>query len=237
MESSQWLKETEKSWDSFSDVWSSGAKNMWETGSRKNIIPFIKDYLPPGGSICDLGCGEGYGTWKLSQEGFHTVGVDISNEMIQKAQKRDSGTGSLTFIQADISSLPFGDHQFDGVLAINSFEWTSRPLDALNEAKRILKPGGYAAAGILGPTAGPRKTHSFKRLYGEKVIMNDMLPWEFERLALETGWSLTASMGVSKKEADLKKLPYPSELKQALSFMWVFMLKKEEQYVNKEESS
>ncbi|MFS8630883.1 MAG: class I SAM-dependent methyltransferase, partial [Bacillales bacterium] len=105
-------------------------------------------------------------------------------------------------------------------------EWTENPLRALAEMKRILKDGGKACVGMLGPTAGPRK-QSFPRLYGKRVICNTMMPWEFERLALENGWEKVDELTVFKKDA--LKLPterLSGELRQALSFMHVFMLEK-----------
>ena len=51
---------------------------------------------------------------------------------------------------------------------------------------------------MLGPTAGPRK-QSFPRLYGKLVICNTMMPWEFERLALENGWEKVDELTVFKK--------------------------------------
>ncbi|MBM7692564.1 ubiquinone/menaquinone biosynthesis C-methylase UbiE [Peribacillus deserti] len=227
MDSADWLKQLETSWDSFSDSWSRNAESMWEKGSRKEIIPFIKQHIHEPGKVCDLGCGEGYGSWKLSQEGFHVTGVDISKEMIDKANQRAESLRNLHFVQADIGRLPFEDAEFDGVMAINSFEWTQSPLEVLNESSRILKPGGYAIIGILGPTAAPRQAHSYRRLYGEAIIMNSMLPWEFEKLACENGWIKREEIGVEKKGAKLDKMGFLStELKQALSFMWIFLLEK-----------
>jgi hypothetical protein len=58
--------------------------------------------------------------------------------------------------------------------------------------------------------------------------MNSMLPWEFEQMATENGWVLADDIGVSKKGADLDRLSsMPKELQQSVSFMWLFMLRKE----------
>nr|WP_268741874.1 methyltransferase domain-containing protein [Bacillus sp. m3-13] len=114
----------------------------------------------------------------------------------------------------------------DAVMAINSIEWVEQPLQVLNEFQKVLKPGGKLFLGLLGPTAGPR-AHSYQRLYGKEAICNTMMPWEFERLALENGWELMDGMPVYKEEA--KKLDttnLPRFLKQALTFMWVFEFQK-----------
>ena len=38
--------------------------------------------------VLDVGCGDGYGTYKLSRAGYKAVGVDLSEVMIQKGKER-----------------------------------------------------------------------------------------------------------------------------------------------------
>ncbi|MBA4536181.1 class I SAM-dependent methyltransferase [Bacillus aquiflavi] len=219
-----WLEETAKQWDKQVDSWSSRSKNMWDKGSRKDIIPFIEKYLKSGAKFCDFGCGDGYGAWKLAKAGYHITGIDVSREMIERAKERVQGT-SIHFETGNISALRFSDDEFDGVMAINSLEWTESPLTVLNEMKRIVKPGKFAIIGILGPTAGPR-LNSFQRLYGNKIVCNTMMPWEFEKLAEENGWEKIDEFGVYKQGVESAQVEtLTNELKQALSFMWVFALK------------
>lgn len=221
-----WHKMAEEKWDAFSVNWSSNSREMWEKGSRKDIIPFFTNHVPKGSKVSDLGCGDGYGSLKLLTEGYSVVGLDISSEMIETAKNKLIDT-NIDFVQGDLAKLPFDDEEFDAIMAINSLEWTENPLKTLNEIKRVVKVDGYACFGILGPTAGPRKSHSFMRLYGESVIMNSMLPWEFERMAIENGWELVGERWVEKKEARKQALHHlPKELQQSVSFMWLFMLKK-----------
>ncbi|OIK15463.1 methyltransferase [Bacillus sp. MUM 116] len=206
------------------DSWHSNSRGMWESGSRKEIIPFLKKYLPDGAAICDLGCGDGFASVKLAKMGHPVTGVDLSEQMLEKASLLAKGT-SAQFIKSDISEVPQAANSFDAVMAINSLEWTESPIKVLFEIKRIVKEEGFACIAILGPTAMPR-INSFRRLYGEKVICNTMMPWEFEKLAEENGLKKIAEMGVYKREAE--KLPVeklPLELRQSLSFMWVFMFK------------
>lgn len=221
-----WHVEAGKKWDNRAEYWSENSEHMWEKGSRKTIIPFIANYIPKGSKFADIGCGDGYGSYRLVKEGYNVIGIDISDEMIETAiRKWGQYSDQLSFIKADLTSLPFEDDHFSAVMAINSIEWTEIPFVALNELSRVIEKDGYLCAGILGPTAQPR-INSYKRLYGEKVIMNTMMPWEFEKLATEAGWEIVDSHGVNKREViDDHLQGLPQELKQALSFMWIFMLK------------
>ncbi|GLB57902.1 class I SAM-dependent methyltransferase [Cytobacillus sp. NCCP-133] len=231
MSSFNWSAEAEKLWDKNSEIWNLKSREMWEEGSRKDIISFFEKHVKKGSLVCDLGCGDGYGSYKLALAGYNVAGIDVSEEMIQKAQALNAET-SAEFKKGDISCLPIKDEAIDAVLAINSLEWTESPLEVLKEMNRVVKTGGRACIGILGPTAAPR-INSFRRLYKEKVICNTMMPWEFEKLSEENGWKKIDEIGVYKKASEqLPKGSLTADLKQALSFMWIFMLENKKQEGN-----
>ena len=46
--------------------------------------------------VLDVGCGDGYGTYKLSRAGYKAVGVDLSEVMIQKVRNAEK---NLSFIK------------------------------------------------------------------------------------------------------------------------------------------
>lgn len=220
-----WHEEAEKQWNDRAEMWNSKSQTMWEEGSRKTIIPFLKEHIEQGAHIADLGCGDGYGSYKLFNEGYEVTGLDLSQDMIDRANAH-SNSSKLSFVQGDLTTLPFSDEEFDGVMAINSLEWTEVPFQGLEEMKRIIKPGGKLCIGILGPTAMPR-VNSYRRLFGEEVICNTMMPWELEKMALENGWIHIAGHGVYKRGVtDEHTEELSEELKQALTFMWVFVFQK-----------
>ncbi len=221
----RWHKEAEKQWDGQADFWSKQSQAMWNSGSRSTIIPFFSKHLEDKAHILDAGCGDGYGSYLLSELGFQVVGIDISAEMIEKANNRSQSV-NLSFTQGDLTRLPFENETFSGIMAINSIEWTEQPLQAIYELRRVTKPGGIFCVGLLGPTAGPRQ-HAYQRLYGDTVIQNTMMPWEFEQLVSENGWRVVDGQPVYKDAVNIETTKgLPKELKQALSFMWVFILKK-----------
>ncbi|QSS99077.1 class I SAM-dependent methyltransferase [Pontibacillus sp. ALD_SL1] len=224
-ESFNWHEAATKKWDQNVSFWSEKSRSMWSQGSRAGIIPFIKHYIPEGSQVADIGCGDGYGAYLLSEAGYNVTGVDISPKMIEYA-KRMNGE-RLKFTQGDLADLPFAQDTFEGLMAINSLEWTEDPKRALEELRRVLKPGGRLCIAILGPTAGPRQ-NSYRRLYGEDVICNTMMPWEFEQLAGENGWRTIDGYGVFKEGVEVEEVEdLAKPLKQALTFLWVFVVEKQ----------
>ena len=226
MESKQWHESAQERWDNNASNWHSRSVNMWKDGSRKDIVPFMVKHLPKGSSVADLGCGDGFGSYLLSENGFKVTGMDLSEKMVELAKKQEKD--GLRFKQGDLSDPPFEQGQFDAAMLINSLEWTEDPLHSLLKVSEIVKQDGLVCIGILGPTAHPRE-NSFPRLYGEKVICNTMMPWELEKLAAENGLTKEAETWVYKqgvKEDHVKNLS--GELKQALTFMSLFIFRKKQ---------
>jgi tRNA (uracil-5-)-methyltransferase TRM9 len=98
------------------------------------------------GKLLNLGCG--HGADFLPFAGKYTLyGVDFSSEMIALARKYAAkfNFGAHLAI-ADIVELPFADETFDYAIAVATYHHLKAPqrLGALQELRRVLKPGGYA---------------------------------------------------------------------------------------------
>jgi SAM-dependent methyltransferase len=97
-----------------------------------------------GRRVLDLGCGAGYGTASLAPVAERVVGVDVSDEAIAIAQREFGGSGA-EYQRVDDPSrvqLPFADASFDTVLSFQVIEHLDRPEAYLDEAARLLTPGG-----------------------------------------------------------------------------------------------
>lgn len=224
----QWNEQATQKWNAFASDWHTRSEKMWETGSRRTILPFLTRHVAPlDGAILDAGCGDGYASCKLAKMGYQVDGVDISEEMLRLANERAKNVAfPIRFQAGDISSLPFNDDAYAGILSINVVEFTPSPLAAIRELRRLLAPGGVLVLGILGPTAGPR-AHSYRRLYEEDTIQNTMMPWEAKQLAMENGFTLLEEELVYKDGVtpDIAER-LPIELREAVSFLTLFALKK-----------
>lgn len=98
-------------------------------------------------AILDIGCGTGASLRHLAALGAEgrLVGVDPSERMICHARRLSPDR--LEFAMASAEDLPFPDAAFDGVLAVNSVNHWPDPAAGFAEASRVLRPGGWIAAG------------------------------------------------------------------------------------------
>ncbi len=106
--------------------------------------------LEPGARALDVGCNTGPMLIPLRQRGYDVVGIDISADDVQQAERylceRNLPAGRLSV--GDGTRLPFRDQSFDLVLLIDILEHTDRPERIVSEARRLLVPGGIVIATV-----------------------------------------------------------------------------------------
>jgi len=101
------------------------------------------------GRLLDAGCGTGYGSRLLAGRWPQAavVAADFSTAMLAAA--RHQVPADRTFALADIEALPFAGAAFDGWWSSLTVQWCD-PGRVLQEAARVLRPGGWLALSTLG---------------------------------------------------------------------------------------
>jgi SAM-dependent methyltransferase len=82
-------------------------------------LPELIERHCTGRSALDFGCGTGRSTRFLKNLGFHVIGVDIAERMLQHARERDPGGDYRLIASGDVSTLDSG---FDLVLCAFTFD-------------------------------------------------------------------------------------------------------------------
>jgi phosphatidylethanolamine/phosphatidyl-N-methylethanolamine N-methyltransferase len=104
------------------------------TGAAKKVGPHI----------LEIGVGTGL-SFTDYNERYDVTGVDISEQMIARAQARHA-TGRYPWVSAlhvmDAEQLSFADRAFDAVVAQFVITLVSNPERVLDECYRVLAPGG-----------------------------------------------------------------------------------------------
>ena len=101
---------------------------------------------PAGSVVLEAGCGVGAQTVALAgrSPGAHFVSVDISPVSVAEAKRRTEAAAlaNVDFRQADIFALPFAPESFDHVFVCFVLEHVARPIEALKNLARLLRPAG-----------------------------------------------------------------------------------------------
>ena len=128
-------------YDIMNDVMSVGIHRIWKEA--------MMDWLAPraGQKLLDVAGGTGDVSFKFLKRAGHgnaTV-CDLTEGMLIEGRKRaeaEAMQDSLDWIVGDAMDLPFEDNTFDVYTISFGIRNVTRPQEALNEAYRVLKPGG-----------------------------------------------------------------------------------------------
>ena len=128
-------------YDIMNDVMSMGIHRIWKEAMMDWLAP------RPGQKLLDVAGGTGDVSFKfLGRAGHgHATVLDLTEPMLVEGRKRaeaDSLTGSLDWVVGDAMALPFPDNTFDVYTISFGIRNVTRPQEALNEAYRVLRPGG-----------------------------------------------------------------------------------------------
>ncbi len=128
-------------YDIMNDVMSVGIHRVWKDAMMDWLAP------RPGQKLLDVAGGTGdisFRFLKRAGRGHSTV-LDLTESMLVEGRKRaeaESMADSLDWVVGDAMKLPFADNTFDVYTISFGIRNVTRPQEALNEAYRVLKPGG-----------------------------------------------------------------------------------------------
>ncbi len=105
-------------------------------GFRKKL-DFIRRYVPEG-KLLDAGAAYGF-FLKAAESHFQGDGIDVSPYAAMIAQRDFNAHVKV----GNVESLDVPDRSYDVVVMWDILEHVIRPIKALTEVARVLKPGGY----------------------------------------------------------------------------------------------
>lgn len=100
--------------------------------------------LQPTDTVLDLSCGAGWATRLLAKNVPRgtIVGVDLSDQMIAHARESSKEFNNIEYRVGSAEQIPADDNIFDKVLSVEAFYYYPDQERALDELRRVLKPGG-----------------------------------------------------------------------------------------------
>jgi SAM-dependent methyltransferase len=102
--------------------------------------------LGPGIRLLDVACGAGLGVRLAAGTGAEVAGIDAAEALLDVARDRTPGADLRL---GSMFELPWPDARFDRVMSINGI-WGGCA-GALDEAHRVLRPGGTIGISFWGP--------------------------------------------------------------------------------------
>jgi len=129
-------------WDAHAGWWKATYTEGADPEYAGEIIPLVVAELSGSRRILDIGCGEGQLSRALAAAPGpvrELFGIDPSLAQLRNGVERGGG---VRFLQAAGEELPFANRSFDGILCCLAIEHADEPERVLEEAARLLAPGG-----------------------------------------------------------------------------------------------
>ena len=110
----------------------------------------VQARLRPGQKVLEVGSNTGFTSVNLALlSGATVTGIDVQSESVAEARTLAAShgvDGSVTFLEADVTDMPFESGSFDAVWASNVASFVSDKPAMLAEMTRVLKVGGSLVA-------------------------------------------------------------------------------------------
>jgi 2-polyprenyl-3-methyl-5-hydroxy-6-metoxy-1,4-benzoquinol methylase len=127
----------ENYWDCDTDVSNS---DVTTPERERRLLKKLSQYLKPGESVLDLGCGGGKFTKVIKEAGYYTIGMDISEKALELAKKQFPEF-RFSNLNPDVT-IPAPDAEYSAVWCSEVIEHVLDVNIFLSEINRVLKPGG-----------------------------------------------------------------------------------------------
>jgi SAM-dependent methyltransferase len=193
---------------------------------RKEEYKVMRPYLeklPKGSRMLDGGCGLGEWTAYFTDQGWPTLGLDISRDTVAKLQ---GFFPDQEFEVGDIRDTGLPDNSFDAYFSWGTFEhFESGLTPCIDEALRVLKPGGLLFTSIpfdnlrhalLAAGDWRRKSQPSKektRFYQWRLTRG-----EFRDLLAQRGFEVVDIKPIGKRQGVLRSL----QQEFGLPYTWTF---------------
>jgi ubiquinone/menaquinone biosynthesis C-methylase UbiE len=117
----------------------------------------VSELAPARQPCLEIGVGTGRIALPLHERGLRIAGADIAEAMLRRLVGNADGVLPFPLLLADATRLPVADASFGSVLAVHVLHLIPTWRDAVDEAMRVLRPGGALIASFPGGDAYARR--------------------------------------------------------------------------------
>lgn len=141
----------------------------WSRLLAPSLVEFAN--VPDEARVLDIGSGSGSLSFAIARNRprSQVSGIDPSAEYVQYASSNNPFPKRVEFRGGDAQQLPFPDKIFDAGLSLLVFNFIPDPGKALQEIRRVTKPGGRISAATWDYSADMRML----RLFWDAVVSLD----------------------------------------------------------------
>jgi SAM-dependent methyltransferase len=149
------LLDTRRAFDSVAaDYDGPRGNNVLVRRMRRALWKTVRDELPPGSRLLDLGCGTGIDAVAFARGGYRVTATDWSARMVERTRGRAERAAAASRVDArhiGIHQLERIAGEFDGIYSnLGPMNCVPDLRAAATECARLLRPGGKLVCSVIG---------------------------------------------------------------------------------------
>jgi len=152
------INKTQKFWDKQAQKYDDNERQF--NSVFHDLIIRTKKYLTTEDNLLDFGCATGTKTIALAESVKHIHGLDISSEMISRAnkKKKEKSIKNIIFEQGDLFDINFELASFDKIISYGVIHLLNDSKKVIQRIHELLKPDGL----FISTTACLKDKMAFK---------------------------------------------------------------------------
>lgn len=143
-------------WSQVAEAWEQRADDIERTNGDATRVLLEAAAIEPGASVLELGAGTGHLAVELAglvgPDG-RLVATDVAPAMVELIRQKLAGLPQASAAVVDAAAIPGPAEAYDVVLSRMGLMFVPEPLRALQEVRRVLRPGGRLATAVWGGAA------------------------------------------------------------------------------------
>jgi ArsR family transcriptional regulator len=159
----------------------------WEAMAR-SALPLLEP-----GDVLDVASGDGVLAELLAPHSHRYVCLDSSTKVVLAASARLRKLENVEVQEGDMHELPFADASFDLVVLMHALTYADHPARAVEEAGRVLRPGGR----LLLTSLASHEHRSVVDAYGHVNL--GFSEKELSRFATKAGFNIESCETVTRE--------------------------------------
>jgi SAM-dependent methyltransferase len=162
--------------------------------ARRYYAALVRRYAPPGGRLLEMGCGMGH-LLGLLQDDFACVGIDLIDYSVEQTKLNAPKADAYQMSADDLSAFETG--AFSAVVALHLVEHLPDPLGTIQQANRLLMPGGLFLFATPQPDYVLRrfKDRENDAIGKDKTHINVHPPQQWRAWAQASGFEMVRHFG------------------------------------------
>lgn len=117
-------------------------ETVYNGKANARTTDYVASLMEEKDKVLECACGTGMFSVKIAPRAAELTATDFSEGMLNKTRKKCSMLNNVTVENADITALKYDDNVFDKAVAANVVHLLDNPKKAVDELRRVVKPGG-----------------------------------------------------------------------------------------------